>query len=93
MIRLEGILLENIETATVHKDRTNTHKSKDPSCDPHTAEALYKTGSCVLEFSATYLTEKSFVKNALINTKKATAIQKPCAQTNGFASCEREVLF
>ena len=74
-----GKFLLNSATAKVHRQRINSHRSNEPSCEPHTAENRYSMGNCQLLFRATYSTEKSCVTNAQVRAAKAVAISKNCA--------------
>ena len=58
-----GRCFEKTETARVHHASISTHSSSEPSCEPQLAATLYCTGSCELEFWATFSTEKSLVTN------------------------------
>ena len=51
--------LESTEMAKVQPVSMKTHNNKEPSWPPHTAASLNCKGNKVLEFWATYSTEKS----------------------------------
>src|SRR5487761_2350993 len=73
-----GKCLLKVATAAVHIDRINAHSSSEPSCPPQIAAKRYCAGSCELECSATYNTEKSLFKNAFASVAKAKAMNTNC---------------
>src|SRR2546426_10090131 len=63
----------------------------DPSCEPQVAASRYCSGSCELEFVATFSTEKSLLINEYARQEKAIATKMNCACAVGRAiatSCE-----
>src|ERR1700730_11031446 len=55
-----------------HSDISHAHSNSEPSCEDHTAAALYNAGVVLLEVSATVLNTKSLRRNASSSTAKAT---------------------
>src|SRR5690606_12215587 len=74
-------------TASVQPESTMIQNSNEPSCAPHTAAIRYGHGSCVLEFCATYSSEKSLTRNAVASASSASSTKPVCPITSARDHC------
>src|SRR5438876_11546486 len=71
----------------------NVQSKSDPSCETQVAANRYCSGSCELEFVATFSTEKSLLMNEYARQEKAMATKMnwACAVGRAIAtSCEMQ---